>query len=222
MSSMLGHILGAQAVLGAASPLAPRSTRTHRAAWIVGIIAVLPELEALVYMLAGRPAWLQPQRDFTHSLLFAVVMGLIATLFLLKGIEHPDWQLGMSTAGVMVLVALAHPVMEMFSKTWTYASVTSVQGVPLFWPFSGGLVRGFARLLPDAYYSTESFREFFARSFGYWRSMIAMVLEALILVPLVVMGWKRPLPAAAFWALGGVSAIGMLLCYLLYQAAGRL
>jgi len=222
MSSMLGHVLGAQAVLGLASPLAPRSTRSHRAAWIVGIVAVLPELEALAYLLFGKPRWLEPQRDFSHSLFFAVVMGLVATLFLLKGVEHPDWQLGMSTACVLVLVALAHPFMEMFSKTWVSYPSTDVLGVPLFWPFAGGLVRGFARLLPDAYYSTAGLGEFFSRAFLFWRSLIAMVLEALVLVPLVVVAWKRPLPAVAFWALGGVSAVGMLLCYLLYQSAGRL
>lgn len=222
MSSLLGHVLGAEAALGLASPLAPEAARTQRAVWIAGIMAVLPDLDVLLYAAAGRPGWLKPQESFPHSLLFALVLGVVGALFLLKGKPEAERQRGLSVGAVMVLVALAHLAMELFSRSWTGYPTTGVQGAPLLWPFSDRMVRGFARLLPDAYYSSDGFGACFSRSFLLWRSWVAMLIEMVVLVPLNVLAWKRGLPAAACWTLAGTAAAGAVLVYILYQAAGVL
>jgi hypothetical protein len=219
MSSLIGHVLGAEAALGLAAPLAPEAARTQRAVWIAGILAVLPDLDVLVYAAAGRPAWLKPQESFPHSLLFALVLGVVGTLFLLKGKSEPERQRGLRVGVIMILAALAHPALDMLSHG---RGVSDFTGAPLYWPFLDRLYLSPVRVLPDAYYATDGLGALLTRNFLYWRSWIAMLIELVILVPLNVLAWKRGLPAAACWTIAGTAAAGALLAYMLYQAAGVL
>jgi hypothetical protein len=220
MSSLLGHVLGAEAALGFTAGFAPETARTRRAMWTAGIVAVVPDLDVGLYIIAGRPEWLKPHVGLSHSLLFALALGFVGMLFLLKpkskGEEGVDRNLYVRALLVMSIVAGTHLLMDLFSASrFTPSNVGG--GLPLFWPFSKRTVPTRLQLLPAAYYSTLGFRQLMRDMFLNWRSWVAMLIEGVILIPLLVMGWKKGLQRAAFWTLAAVSAAGMALSFVLYQ-----
>jgi membrane-bound metal-dependent hydrolase YbcI (DUF457 family) len=215
MSSLLGHVIGAQAALGLAARIDPDAARSRRAVVIVGILAVLPDLDLGLYFLLGRPGWLRPHAGPSHSLIFAALLGFIGALFLLKTRQQADWQLHLRAFGCLAAVAAAHLGLDSLSQS------TAVRGVPLLWPW-GRLMYSPVRLLPDAYWSADSLGGLFRVMFLSWRAWVAMLMELLILVPLVVLAWRRGLHRAVSWTLAGLSTAGVLLSYILYQMTGAL
>jgi len=218
MSSLLGHILGAEAVLGFAAPLAPEAARSRRAIWMAGVLSLIPDLDVGLYILAGKPGWLEPHAGLSHSLLFALCLGLAGMLFLLKNRNEGavDRNLYVRATLVMFAVVFSHLLLDFL------ASSNLIKGLPLLWPFSDELFRSPVQLLPDAYYSKAGFGQLFHQMFLNWRSWVGMIIECVILVPLLVMAWKRVLQRSVFWTLAAVSAAGMALSFLLYGPAGAL
>ncbi len=218
MSSLLGHVLGAEAVLGFAAPLAPEAARSRRAIWFAGIIGLLPDLDVGLFIVAGEPGWLKPHMGLSHSLLFAFLLGGLGMLFLLKrkSEDGVDRNLYVRAAFVMFAVALSHLAMDFF------AAANLGKGLPLFWPFAERLVKSPVQLLPTAYYSAVGFSQLLRNMFLRWESWVGMIIECVILVPLVVMAWKRSLQRSVFWILAALSAAGMGLSFVLYQTARAL
>jgi membrane-bound metal-dependent hydrolase YbcI (DUF457 family) len=219
MSSLIGHVLGAEAALGFTAGLAPEAARTRRAMWVAGVVAVIPDLDVGLYLVAGKPdwGWLKPHAGLSHSLLFALALGLVGMLFLLKprreGEEGVDSNLYVRALLVMSAVAGTHLLMDLFAPS------NLGGGLPLLWPFSRRSVSAPVQLLPTAYYSTLGFRHLIHTMFLNWKSWVGMLIEGVILIPLLVMGWKKGLQRSAFWTLAAVSAVGMALTFCLYQLA---
>ena len=201
--------------MGFTAVLAPEAARSRRAIWFAGIIALLPDLDVGIYLVAGKPAWLKPHVGVSHSLLFAFLLGGLGMLFLLKRKREDgvDRNLYVRTAFVMFAVALSHLAMDLFAPS------NLGKSLPLFWPFSERLVKSPLQLLPSAYYSTTGFSALMRSMFMHWKSWVGMIIECVILVPLVIMAWKRGLQRSVFWALAALSAAGMALSFVLYQVA---
>ncbi len=218
MSSLLGHVLGAEVALGFAAPLAPEAARSRRAIWMAGVLSIIPDLDVGFFIIAGKPDWLKPHVGISHSLLFAFMLGLLGMLFLLKRKSEDalDRNLYVRAAIVMFAVTFSHLLMDCVAPT------SPGNALPLLWPFSAELVESSVQILPTAYYSDAGLVQLVRKMFMHWKSWVGMLIECLILVPLLVMAWKRILQRSAFWTLAAVSAGGMVLSFVLYSVAKAL
>jgi membrane-bound metal-dependent hydrolase YbcI (DUF457 family) len=211
MSSLLGHVLGAEAALGFGGPLAVEDPLWRRGAWTAALIAVIPDLDVGLYILAGRPGWLRPHVGLSHSLLFAALLGLAGGLWLLARQREARGGQWPGAVALMAGVAAVHPLMDLLAPTPMLA------GVPLLWPFAKRPV-SFppVQVLPEALYATEGFDQLLRRMLLDWRSWAGMMLETIILLPLVVLAWRRTPAGTSGWALVAVSCAGLVLTVLLY------
>ncbi|MHC4913848.1 MAG: metal-dependent hydrolase [Planctomycetota bacterium] len=212
MPSIVGHALGAGAAMGFAGNLAMETSRWRRGAWLAAAIGIVPDLDAVLYLATGSPGWLEPGAGFSHSLLFAGLLGLGGAAYLLKGQRSADGGEWLGAILVVSLVAAVHPLADLLSPA------RGLSGVPLFWPFTARPVPfSPLQLLPTAARSAESLSALVRVTFLEWRSLVGMTLEAIILVPLAVLAWKRELSSAARWTLCAVSGAGVALTALLYN-----
>jgi inner membrane protein len=110
------------AVVGLA--IAALATRRRRAwpYWLLaGLLTVLPDLDTLS-MTSYSSIW--GHRGFTHSLTFAMAVGLLATALTGWYLRMHFWHL----AAVFCTVAASHSVLDMLTK--------GGNGVALWWPLS--------------------------------------------------------------------------------------
>jgi len=134
--SVLGHVaVGVVVARAITGPDAPPETLPRRMATFAGL-ALLPDIDLL---LSGASYGAGPldHRGVTHSLMFALWVGLIVGLGLaLAGDGHPiRWGL---LAGALVA---SHGVMDAFGQ--------STLGVELFWPLSDVRVLAPWHVLPN-------------------------------------------------------------------------
>ena len=123
MPSSIGHALVATAI---GSPLAPAApTRRY---WIAGVLcAVLPDLDAV-----GRPfgwgdlAFVGGHRALTHSIFFALVLGLVVAELAFRDVRWQGYR-GRIIA-YLVLATASHGALDVFAP---YGD-----GVEFFSPFS--------------------------------------------------------------------------------------
>jgi inner membrane protein len=123
MPSSIGHALVASAIGAPLAPVAP--TRRY---WIAGIVcAVLPDLDAV-----GRPfgrgdlGFLGGHRALTHSIFFAVALGLVVAVLAFRDAR---WQgCRGRVAAYLILATAAHGVLDAFAA---YG-----EGVEFLAPFS--------------------------------------------------------------------------------------
>jgi membrane-bound metal-dependent hydrolase YbcI (DUF457 family) len=221
MASMLGHVLGAQATLGLASRMGPAALASRRAMWLAGAVAVIPDLDNPLAILLGdpeHPGWLQ-HRGPSHSLLvFGVLAAAAATLCIwgaLKPVDNPVWSWFRAFLA-FAFVGGAHVALD-----WLMGRGTLLKSPPemgLLWPFSDHTCANSpVQLIPTAFYSTGSWGSFLG-VLKDWQTWVGVLLELVIFVPLVLLAWGKA-AGKLRWAMAGLSAAGMLVTYILYQAA---
>jgi membrane-bound metal-dependent hydrolase YbcI (DUF457 family) len=216
MASLLGHVLGAEAGLGLSSRIGPAALGSNRAIWLAAAVGMAPDLDNPLYILLGRPGWLE-HRGPSHSLLVLSLLAACAAVGCiwgrLKADDNPVW--GWFRAFLAFgCVGLTHVALD-----WLMG-----RGAPdmrLLWPFSdAGLANSPVQLIPTAFYSTRSWAAFFG-VLTNWKTWVGAGLEVAILLPLVLLAWGKA-SGRTRWALAGISAAGMLVTFLLYQAAGKI
>lgn len=220
MSSLLGHVLGAEAVLGLsgrlAGELSPGTARARRAMWVAGIVAIIPDLDVAAYLLLGRPGWLAPH-TISHSLLFALGLAVLGAGFATKNDRgDPRHRDSLRMAGVFAAVTATHLLLDFLMGY--HQKVGLPWGVPLLAPFwNDFLVASPWQVVPTAYYSAEGWEELLRHSVLNWKSWLGVLIEAMTLVPLVVMAWSKRMSFGARCGLAAASAAGFVLTYFLYD-----
>lgn len=217
MASALGHVLGAEAALGLFGRIGPEPVLSKRGMWVAAAVAVIPELEAGLYVVAGEPGWLEPVAHFSHTLLQAGVLGILAAPLCLYGQlgerSAPDklWA-GLRAIIVFALVAAGHQLID-------WLSVKLPQ--PLFWPWSDSTFVSPVQLVPSTFANLDSWGEV-TRAVWSWRGAVGLALETIIFLPLAVLGLRKGLAPPVRWTLAAVSVAGMATTYILYQFTGKL
>ena len=111
MPSSIGHALAATAVGAVVLP-----TRMPRRVWLAGVVcAVLLDLDAI-----GRPfgrgdiSWLGGHRALTHSIAFALVLGVVVSRAVRLTADDPVSRTRL--AAFLVLATATHGVLDAFSE----------------------------------------------------------------------------------------------------------
>jgi inner membrane protein len=147
-----------------------------RAALTLGALAMLADVDALAFRLGIPYSAPFGHRGATHSLLFALLAGTAAGLFLAQGGRRLFWQV----TGVACLVAASHPVLD--------ALTDGGLGVALLWPFSSARFFAPWRPIPVAPIGARMLSS---------RGLQVLAVEAIWSVPLVVWAaWPRGGPPA--------------------------
>jgi inner membrane protein len=119
MASIFGHILASTA-LGKA--FFPRQASNWGLLVVAGASAALPDADVLGFRFGIPYASQWGHRGFTHSIVFAVVWGLLITWLLYR--KRIDWR---PIALWMILSTVSHPLLDMMTN--------GGRGVALWWPF---------------------------------------------------------------------------------------
>ena len=121
--SLLGHIAIGVATARRITP-AEEPTETLQTRMVVlAALAFLPDIDFLLEDLAPRVGFLD-HRGATHSLVFALCIGVLAAIFLVATRRPRPLEWGVLTAAVVA----SHGLLDSFGN--------STLGVALFWPFS--------------------------------------------------------------------------------------
>ncbi|MGH9768378.1 MAG: metal-dependent hydrolase, partial [Blastocatellia bacterium] len=117
----------AHALMGASVVAAFRSRGSLKRDWkfllLGAFLGVLPDFDyALSWARVGGRGW---HHDFTHSILFAFIVGLVAAAV----VNHFSFR----DVTAYFLAMLSHTIMDF--------PFTESRGVELFWPFSGKLFK---------------------------------------------------------------------------------
>lgn len=117
-----------QGVLGAALPQATTRRRSHVvAAGILGLLSgMAPDLDALLRSSSDPLLFLEYHRQFTHSLLFIPIGGLLCCLLLYRLVAKPQ---GLSLLQCFIYCTLGYATHALLDSCTTY-------GTQLLWPFS--------------------------------------------------------------------------------------
>ncbi|HMX40951.1 MAG TPA: metal-dependent hydrolase, partial [Saprospiraceae bacterium] len=121
MASLFGHVAASTALGVAFFP------RQLRAATLVaaGFCAFAPDLDVLAFRFGVPYASEWGHRGWTHSLVFALVLGMAAGWLLSRGPTSSARSLTLW----LVLSTASHPLLDMLTN--------GGRGVALWWPFSG-------------------------------------------------------------------------------------
>lgn len=134
--------------------------------WILAIaLAILPDADALGFMLGVPYESLFGHRGFTHSLFFAVVAGLLTTRLAFRSVPVFSWQ-WWRIAFFFTLATASHPTLD--------AMTTGGLGVAWFSPFA--LERSFFPVRPirvspigvKAFFSTWGLRVILSEFLWVW------------------------------------------------------
>lgn len=123
-----------QGVLGAALPQALVKKKHLKQAGLLGFFGgLLPDLDVLIRSSTDPLLYLEFHRQFTHSLIFIPVGGLIGALFVWLAFYRfrEKWQL--KFFNVYLYVTLGYATHGLLDSCTTY-------GTQLFWPFSSARV----------------------------------------------------------------------------------
>ena len=94
--------------------------------WILtAVCAMLPDADAISFAFGVRYQSMFGHRGITHSIFFAVVVGIVVSVLFYSHTEIPKWKL----AAYFALVTATHPFLDMFTNGGL--------GVALLAPFSG-------------------------------------------------------------------------------------
>lgn len=171
MSSLVGHALAGIAAAQAASGDPKR--RGRRRFWaLMAIIAVLPDLDVVVFMLFNPPGMV-PHRGASHSLLFAAVIALAVALVFGHFLSLSRLRL----FGCAFAAYASHLVLD-------YLMGKGPQ-VHFFWPISDHGYLSPVQIVPTAYYglSGRALEQVLLAPATY----LGIALELFIFVPLVVL-----------------------------------
>ena len=176
MASTVGHALcGISCLLGVsgANPGRPIPL-TLRSAALFMLLANLPDIDFLVgYIVAQDPNAFH--QGPTHSLLFAMVAGLLAGFAWRK-------QLGLRLASVAFTAAvLSHDVVDIL--TGPILGFVRSPGLALLWPFSTEKISAPFTLFPGILHLT--FGELVS-----WHNMTAIAFELAVFIPIIVLLYK--------------------------------
>jgi inner membrane protein len=99
-------------------------------------LPIIPDLDAFSF--AGYGSSILGHRGFTHSLGFALGVGLAAALVTYRYFRMPFWALG----ALFFAITASHGVLDAFTR--------GGDGIPFFWPFSDHRFGGWGPVLvPD-------------------------------------------------------------------------
>ncbi|HVF30898.1 MAG TPA: metal-dependent hydrolase [Pyrinomonadaceae bacterium] len=99
---------GFASAIGSASGLARLGPRF----WILGAFcAILPDLDVIAFPLGVSYASTFGHRGFTHSIFFAVMIGMIITALFFRDTEVAKWKLALYFAAA----TLSHPLLDMLT-----------------------------------------------------------------------------------------------------------
>lgn len=124
MPSPIGHSLAAYAIYSSTTNSKLRPDRVKLILFI--LVANLPDIDFLPGFLVGYPN--KYHHQFTHSLSFAVIIGVVAYTFLrINGNKH-YWQNFLIFSGLI----LSHVILDFFTL-----DTSAPYGEQLLWPFTG-------------------------------------------------------------------------------------
>ena len=169
MSSPVGHFLAG----GAFSAAAQRVSRSRRMGeiFLVFLFANLPDIDYLFGLTAGRPN--KYHHQWTHSLFFAVLTGILVVLFLRISRRRWDLKPGFIYGGV----TLTHVLVDMVS-----ADSSVPYGVQLLWPFSSEYYISPLTVLADLHKGMNN--DGFIQSLICEHNLYTVLRELVILLPL--------------------------------------
>ena len=164
----LGHVIVGMAAARWSVP--PRDQPGAGLPWALGLVALslLPDADVVAFAVGIPYEHPFGHRGASHSLVFAVLVGVVAALFVPRR--------GRLRTGIVVaLVVASHPVLD--------AMTDGGLGVALFWPFSEARIFLPWRPLPVAPIGAGMLSA---------RGLHVLAVEALVFAPLVVAAvWPR-------------------------------
>lgn len=121
MASIFGHIAASCALGAAFFPAQARPAVLATAAFC----AAAPDLDVLAFRFGVHYESIWGHRGWTHSLVFAAGLGLLAAVALFR--QRPDfWKIAL----FCILATLSHPLLDMLTN--------GGRGCALWWPLSDG------------------------------------------------------------------------------------
>lgn len=176
MPTVLGHVAAAVAL-----STAFEGKRWPWRAYVIGAIcSVLPDLDVIGLKMGVPYASLLGHRGFSHSLLAAVLIGLLA---LLLGFRRKEWTIPL--ACYLILATASHGVLDAFTS--------GGMGVGFFSPFDNS--RYFFPWHPIRVSPLALSRIFSTRFWAVLGSEVRWIVVPAAIVSLLVLAVKRGIPA---------------------------
>ena len=120
MPTIFSHAIFASSL---ASAIGPKRDQTRF--WILtALCAILPDVDALSFVLRIRYDSMLGHRGITHSIFFAVIVGIVVSALFFSKAQIARWKLALYFA----VVTATHPFLDMFTN--------GGHGVALLAPFS--------------------------------------------------------------------------------------
>jgi len=163
------------ALIGAAAvQFVPREASRVRVGLFLAIAATVPDLDVVAFDLGIPYAHPLGHRGLSHSLLFALLLGLTAPLFVPGGVRS-NRRVSLAVALTGVLVVASHGLLD--------AATDAGLGIGFFLPFSGR--RFFFGFRPIETASVDPLRFFSRRGLEVLRSELVWVWLPLFAVSVV-------------------------------------
>lgn len=171
MPTIFTHAVAPLLLGGAAG----RRAINHRLLAAGAIAAMLPDADVLAFKLHVAYADNFGHRGATHSLAFALLLGLVAAIGH-RRLNSTPWRSG----GFVGLAALSHPLLD--------ACTNDGLGVALWWPFSD--VRWFAPFHPISV-SPIGVHFFSERGWQVMASELRWVWMPTVIIAAAIAAWRR-------------------------------
>ena len=173
MASSVGHALCGISCLLAVNAASPSRSIvvTGPSALLFIALANLPDVDFLVgYLVARDPHWIH--QGPTHSLLFAVAVGLLAGFAWRK--RPGPWL----ASAVFAATILSHDIIDIF--TGPAPGFNRSPGLALWWPLETELISAPVTIFPGIRHLTLS-------DLVSWHNFMAIILETAIFMPIIAL-----------------------------------
>jgi membrane-bound metal-dependent hydrolase YbcI (DUF457 family) len=201
MASVVGHGLSGM-ISGYLFRMPMESARKRRLVALCVLLAFLPDLDVLVYMVF-RPMGMTPHRGFSHSLTFAFLATAVTYLLTVHHFRVEKGKLFLTYG----CAALSAPLLDYF--------MGAGPAIPFFAPFWD---EGFLfpiKVIPTAYYSTKL--KSLISILWYPPAVKGYLLEVFLFLPILLFlagrGSGRPRLQIIYLAISGVALLLSIIIY---------
>jgi membrane-bound metal-dependent hydrolase YbcI (DUF457 family) len=199
MSSILGH--GLMGISVASAVAAKSETKNRRKLFVLAaILSLIPDTDVLFYIAFGVLG-MTPHRGITHTLSFAVLMGLALTALFRSYFD----------------LTFQRSFLLFFGVLFTHLVLDYLMGcgpaVPFFWPLTDQGYLFPYKVVPTAYYALSVAG--LASVLLHPATLIGMLIETVIFLPLFLISQRRSTSSRLM--LTAISIIGLLCSIVLYN-----
>ena len=154
-----------------AAALALGSSRVPTSMLLAGMVAAIaPDFDGIAYQFGWRPDGMWGHRGFTHTLLFAALLGLLG-LWLAKWWKVPR----LAGFAWLALCCLSHPLLDMMTSGGS--------GIALLWPlsserfFSPWRPIAVSPILADRFFSQRGVQVLVSELYNVWFPLLTLGLS---------------------------------------------